>query len=348
MKNNFSGIKKELEKKSYAIVGNSSGVQICNWTKNSLKGEGVCWKEKFYGIKSHGCCQFSPSLMWCENKCLHCWRPIELNLGDKIDKIDDPIEILNKVVEARKKLLTGFGGLDKVSKKKWKEAQEPSLFSFSLSGEPTLYPRLDEMISEIRRRKAISFIVTNGQNPEMILKLSRASISPDGQKNKNSLPTQLTLSTNAPNKELFDKWHSSCKKDAWERFNETLKIIKTLKGKCRRCIRLTLVRKGLKGNPALNNVTNMTEELIPQYVGMIITAQPDFIHVKGYTSIGYARNRMGHDKMPWFYEVKDYAKKILAELKEKDNKDWKILTEDERSCVVVIGKNKKDMKIKKV
>lgn len=338
MKNNFEGIKKELEKKSYAVVGNSSGVQICNWTKNSLKGEGVCWKEKFYGIKSHRCCQFSPSLMWCENKCLHCWRPIELNLGDKMDKIDDPIEILNKVVEARKKLLTGFGGSDKVSKKKWKEAEEPTLYSFSLSGEPTLYPRLDEMISEIRRRKAISFIVTNGQNPEMILKLAK----------KRALPTQLTLSTNAPNKELFDKWHSSCKKDAWERFNQTLKIIKKLKGKCRRCIRLTLVRKGLRGNPALNNVTNMTDELIPQYVDMIITAQPDFIHVKGYTSIGYARQRMGHDKMPWFYEIKDYAKKILVELKVKDSKEWKILTEDERSCVVVIGKNKKDMKIRKV
>ncbi len=338
MKNSFNGIKKELEKKSYAVVGNSSGVQICNWTKNSLKGEGVCWKEKFYGIKSHRCCQFSPSLMWCENKCLHCWRPIELNLGDKIDKIDDPIEILNKIVEARKKLLTGFGGLDKVSKKKWKEAEEPALYSFSLSGEPTLYPRLDEMISEIRRRKAISFIVTNGQNPEMILKLAKSK----------ALPTQLTLSTNAPNKELFDKWHSSCKKDAWERFNQTLKIIKTLKGKCRRCIRLTLVRKGLRGNPSLNNVTNMTEELVPQYVNMIITSQPDFIHVKGYTSIGYARQRMGHDKMPWFYEVKDYAKKILAELRAKDDKNWKLLTEDERSCVVVIGKNKKDMKIKKV
>jgi wyosine [tRNA(Phe)-imidazoG37] synthetase (radical SAM superfamily) len=81
----------------------------------------------------------------------------------------------------------------------------------------------------------------------------------------------------------------------------------------------------------------MTDELIPQYVDMIITAQPDFIHVKGYTSIGNARNRMGHDKMPWFYEVKDYAKKILAELKEKDSKDWKILTDDERSELLPSG-----------
>jgi len=338
MKKNINSIKKDLEKKSYAVVGNSSGVQICNWTKKSLRGEGVCWKEKFYGIKSHRCCQFSPSLMWCENKCLHCWRPIELNLGCKIDKIDDPVEILNKIVEARKKLLTGFGGSDGVSRKKWKEAQIPTLFSFSLSGEPTLYPKLDEMISEIRRRKAVSFIVTNGQNPEMILKL----------KQKKALPTQLTLSTNAPNKELFELWHNSCKKDAWERFNKTLDVIKTLKNKCRRCIRLTLVRKGLKGDPELNNITNMTDDLISQYVHMIIKSQPDFIHIKGYTSIGYARKRMGHDKMPWFYEIKEYTHKILDELRQKDSEDWKILADDERSCVVVIGKNKKDMKIRKI
>jgi hypothetical protein len=56
---------------------------------------------------------------------------------------------------------------------------------------------------------------------------------------------------------------------------------------------------------------------------------------------------MGYDKMPWFHEVKDYAKKILDELKKTD-KNWKILAEEERSCVVVLGKNKKDMKIKKV
>lgn len=336
MVNSFDIVKKELEKKSYSIVGNSSGVQICNWTKSSLKEEGSCWKEKFYGIESHKCCQFSPSVMWCENKCVHCWRPIELNLGDKIDKIDDPVEILDGIVEARKKLLTGFGGHDKISRDKWKDAEEPSLYSFSLSGEPTIYPRLDEMISEVRRRGAISFLVTNGQNPEVIKKLE----------SKNSLPTQLTISTNAPNKKLFTIWHNSSKKDSWKRFNETIDIVKEIKGKCRRCIRLTLVRKGLKGNPALNDVTNMSEENIKEYVSIILRAQPDFVHVKGFTSIGYARKRMGHDKMPWFYEVKQYSEKILEELK-KEDKEWKILGEDERSCIIIIGKNEKDMKIKK-
>lgn len=338
MKKNFIDIKKELEKKKYAVVGNSSAVQICNWTKSALRGEGVCWKEKFYGIKSAGCCQFSPSVMWCENKCIHCWRPIELNLGNKIKKIDNPQYIIDEIIKARKKLLTGFGGDEKVDKKLLKESLEPSLYTLSLSGEPTIYPRLDEMIKAIRDRGAISFLVTNGQNPKVLKKLLR----------ENSLPTQLTLSTNAPNKELFLKWHNSCNKDSWERFQETLLVIKGLKGKCRRCIRLTITKEGSNKKNPLNNISNMKDENVLEYVEIIKKSDPDFIHVKGFMSIGYSRSRgMTYDKMPWFHEVKDYAKKILVELKKQDKK-WKILAEEEKSCVVVLGKNKKDMKIKKI
>jgi tRNA wybutosine-synthesizing protein 1 len=204
------------------------------------------------------------------------------------------------------------------------------------------------MIKLLRKRNIITFLVTNGQNPDAILKLEK----------ENALPTQLTISTNAPNKELFIKWHNSAKKDAWERFNETLKIISKLKGKCRRCVRLTLVRPGKEGYEALHGLTNMTDDLVPQYVEMINKAQPNFVHIKGYTSIGHARARMGYDKMPWFNEIMDYSKKILNELKKTDKSsnssssispggEWKILGHEERSCIVVLGKTKKGMKIKK-
>ncbi|MCR4323793.1 MAG: hypothetical protein NUV37_02400 [Nanoarchaeota archaeon] len=63
---------KLLEKMNYAIVGNHSAVQICRWTKNSLRGDDGCWKEKFYGISSAGCCQMTPAALWCEHQCLHC------------------------------------------------------------------------------------------------------------------------------------------------------------------------------------------------------------------------------------------------------------------------------------
>ncbi|MFA5061129.1 MAG: radical SAM protein [Candidatus Pacearchaeota archaeon] len=322
--------KKALEKMNYAIVGDTSAVQICLWTKNSLRGKGGCWKEKFYGISAASCCQMTPSVMWCENRCVHCWRPIEMSLGTTLPKIDEPKEILDGIVEARKKLLEGFRGRKGVDLKKYEEALEPKLYTMSLSGEPTLYPKLGEMFKEIRRRGAVSFLVTNGLNPDAIESLK-----------EEELPTQITVSTNAPNEKLFIIWHRSCKKDAWKEFNQTLDVIRNLKGKVRRVIRLTLVKKGKDGK--FNDLTNMSEENIGEYSSLIKKAEPDFIHIKGFKSIGYARERLGYDRQPWFSEVKEYALKILGNLE-----DYEFGGEDESSCVVMLKKKDVEAKIKKI
>ncbi len=324
-----------LKKQHYAIFGEHSAVQLCFWTKNSLNEKGVCWKEKFYGVESHRCCQMSPAVMWCHNRCLHCWRAIEYNLGTKIPKIDSPKKIINGIVKARKKLLSGFYGNKNTDKKKLKEAEEPSLFTFSLSGEPTLYPKLGELIKEVRKRKAISFLVTNGLEPGKIKKL---------QKEK-ALPTQITVSTNTSNERLFKIWHRSMKKNAWKEFNKTLDIIRELKGKTRRVIRLTLVKKN-KGKRFRDELSNMEGKHAKEYAELIKKAEPDFVHVKAFKSLGYARKRLGYDKMPLFSEIKEFSKKLLKELKKQD-KRWKKLAEDKRSTVVLIGKNKSKMKIRK-
>jgi len=333
-------VKDLLEKMHYALVGNSSAVQVCRWTKQSLNGKGTCWKEKFYGIESHRCCQMSPAVMWCENSCLHCWRPIEYNLGGSMKgvKIDDPKEILDEIIKARKKLMIGHKGDNKILRTKIKEAFEPNLFTLSLSGEATLYPKLPEMINEIRKRKAISFIVTNGQNPEMIKKLEK----------QKALPTQLAISTNAPNEELFKIWHNSKKKDAWKKFNQTLSLMNKLKGKTRRAIRLTLVREiNMNEKNKLNKVSNMSEKNAKEYSNLIKKANPDFIHVKGFKSLGYSRKRFGYDKQPFHTEVKEFTKLLLSELHKWD-KEWKIQGEVERSCVFLLSRRKKsELKIKK-
>jgi tRNA wybutosine-synthesizing protein 1 len=36
-----------LKKQHYRIVGKHSAVQICRWTKSAIRGEEVCYKEKF-------------------------------------------------------------------------------------------------------------------------------------------------------------------------------------------------------------------------------------------------------------------------------------------------------------
>jgi tRNA wybutosine-synthesizing protein 1 len=331
-KSPFGDIKKTLGKMNYALVGKTSAVQICRWTKNSIRGDRGCWKEKFYGISSAGCCQMTPAVMWCENQCLHCWRPIELNLGAKLPGIDDPIEILNGIIEARKKLLMGFRGSDKIDPEKLTSGLEPNLYTMSLSGEATLYPRLGEMFKEIRKRGAVSFLVTNGLNPETIAGFDNEE-----------LPTQITVSTNAPNEKLFEIWHRSSKKNAWGKFNETLDIIRELKGKVRRVIRMTLVDIGEEGD--FSKMTNMSEENILEYCKLIRKAEPDFVHVKGYKSVGYARPRMGYDNMPWHDAVKNYAKKLEKELFKNG---YKISAEDERSCVVMLAKDGAKLKIENI
>ncbi len=322
-------VRSRLEKMNYALVGETSAVQICRWTKNSLRGNGECWKEKFYGISCAGCCQMTPSVMWCENQCLHCWRPIEMNLGTELPRVDDPVEILDGIVEARKKLLEGFRGREGIDIEKLEAAMEPKLYTTSLSGEPTLYPRLGEMFREIRRRGAVSFLVTNGLNPEVIAGFS-----------DEDLPTQITVSTNAPNKRLFDIWHRSTKKNAWDEFLKTLDVIRGMKGRVRRVIRMTLVDIGEEGEFA--KVTNMLDENVGEYCDLIRRAEPDFVHVKGYKSVGFARGRMGYDNQPWFDAVKDYALKLAEKLD-----GYEIAAEDERSCVVCISRKGAKLKIEK-
>ena len=311
-------IRSKLEKNQYRIIGNHSAVQICKWTKKAIRGEDVCWKEKFYGIKSHGCCQFSPAVMWCHNQCIHCWRPIELNLGIELGKIDEPKEIIENIVKERKKLLMGFKGNKKVDMEKFKESLNPTLFTFSLSGESTLYPPLGEMIKEIRKRKAISFLVTNGLEPEKIKELSR----------KKCLPTQLIVSLNSPNKKSYDFWHHSIKKNAWEKFNETLNILSRLK--CRTGIILTLIRE-----------INMKKEYLEEYAKLIKKANPLFINIRAYVSRGYSQKRINYKKMPTHSEIKDFSRKLLKFLPK-----YKFLDEKIDSRVVLLGKNKSRMKIK--
>jgi len=324
-------VKKLLRKQHYEIAGKHSAVQICRWTKKSLKNEGVCYKEQFYGIKAHLCCQMTPAVMWCPNKCVHCWRAIEHTIGDELKgEIDSPSEIINKCIEAQRKLLQGFKidphskkkQLSKADQKKWKEAQEPMQFAISLSGEPTVYEKLGDLIEELSKRGKTSFLVTNGLYPEKIKEL----------KEKNQLPTQLYVSVNTSNKELYKRFHRSSKKDAWERLNKTLELLPNIG--CRTVFRMNLVRD-----------LNMKEEYVKEYAELIKKSKPMFIELKGFMSVGFARERLGYDRMPTHDEMKEYAKKLVKELNKIDE-PYKILGEKIESRVLVLGKDKKELKIK--
>ena len=307
-------VKKVLKKQHYALVGEHSAVEICRYTKYSLLDKDVCYKQKFYGINSHRCCQMTPSVAWCQHKCVFCWRAIEYTLGDKIKgKIDTPEKIVDECIKAQRKQLSGFGGNSKVNRKKLKEAQEPKHFAISLAGEPTIYPKISELIKELKKRKITSFLVTNGMLPEVLAKME--------------MPTQLYVSVDAPNEKIYKKIDRPVT-GKWSNLLKTLKLLKKLKKKTRTVLRLTLVRN--------INITDAKD-----YAKLIKMAEPMFVEVKGYVAIGFSRARLGVAFMPLHSEVKKFAMEIGKYC------GYKIVDEKKNSRVVLLMKKDRKDRIMK-
>ncbi|MBT4376460.1 4-demethylwyosine synthase TYW1 [archaeon] len=327
----MSKARKRVRKETYEPVLNHSAVQLCNWTKKSLKDEGECFKNKFYGIESHRCCQMTCSI-FCNNRCIHCWRDIS-NAQDKmVENPDAPRDILDGAVKAQQKLLTGFKidpkskrkQLSKANQKKLKEAQTPNQFALSLTGEPTLYPKVGELIQEIRKRNATSFLVTNGLQPKVIKKLIK----------DNNLPTRLYFSVNSSNKKEHTKFHRSLKKNAWKRLIQTLKIISKIKQKNKTVFRINLVKD-----------LNMDDKFIKEFAKLIKMSKPFIIEIKGFMSVGFARERLGYEKMPTHEEMLNWIKKLEQAL---NKTGYKLLDEYERSRAYVLGKDKSELMIKEI
>jgi tRNA wybutosine-synthesizing protein 1 len=318
---------KLLKKQKYAVAGKHSVVQICRWTKNSLTGKGECYKHQFYGIASWRCCEISPVAVWCDNFCQHCWRAIEATQGNKMPTkdLDSPEIIISECLKGRRKLLSGFGGHNKLDKKRYKEAENPSHYAISLIGEPTLYPHIGDLVAELRRRGKTSFIVSNGLHPEVLKKLIK----------KKQLPTQFYVSLNSSNRLEYETWHRSTRKDAWKRYNKTLDLINKITKKGKRTILRMTIAKG----------KNTDTQHIKEFAEIIKKAGALFIEVKSYMPLGYARARMGYDFMLTSPEVMKFSKALAKEL----GKEYCVLDEHYPSRICLVGKkkDKKRMKIKK-
>ena len=299
-------VKKVLLRQRYKIVGNHSAAKLCLWTKKSIKSGGKehCYKEQFYkdiGIKSHRCLQCTPAVSWCSLRCQFCWRATELTLGQKIADEDEPKVIVKGLLEVQKQLLSGLGGVPH-NINYLKEAQTPGNVAISLSGEPTCYSRLSELIEEFHKLNMKTFLVTNGTLPERLEALE-------------ILPTQLYISLCSNSKEMLEKVQKPLIKDAWEKLNRTLELFPSIK--TRRVIRLTMV-KGL----------NMIEP--EKYSKLIEKALPDFVEVKSFMSVGFSRQRLAYSVMPSHEEIKGFSEKIA------DLIGYKIADEKRDSRVVLL------------
>ncbi len=303
--------KKALEKASYEIVGNHSAVEICGWTKKSLKGDSDgCYKQKFYGIRSHQCTQMTPAAVACDQKCVYCWRANEMFSG-KQDLMeyanDDPAEVVQESIEAHLRKLTGFGGNPNIDQNKYEESRTVRHFAISLTGEPTLYKRLPGMLRELRRRKISSFLVTNGLHPEMVERL----------RDEDSLPTQLYMSLDAPDEVTWKKIDIPLIPNFWDKIRGTLKLMDGLK--TRKVLRMTVVK-------------GWNDFDIPGYADLIrLAGKRVMIEVKSYMHLGPARKRLSQDNMLSYEEVSEFSNNLALEL------GWKVIDEAPNSLIALVA-----------
>jgi len=136
-----SDLRGVLEKQKYRLIGRHSAIKLCAWTKKSIRDQGVCYKQQFYGIECHRCLQMTPAVSWCTHRCVFCWRNVEQTIGTELPVFDEPGYIIDEAIKLQRKLMEGYAGVpDKVNQKKYREAQDPNQAAISLSGEPTIYP----------------------------------------------------------------------------------------------------------------------------------------------------------------------------------------------------------------
>ncbi|OYT26343.1 MAG: 4-demethylwyosine synthase TYW1 [Thermoprotei archaeon ex4572_64] len=323
-----------LKKAGYGVYKHAT-VELCHWTRRALTEKRHCYKVKFYTAPfggSHRCVEFSPVGMICHNKCIYCWRVTDTYdyfIPEK-NEVLEPEELVQGILKERRRLLSGYFGHRKCSREKVLEALEPTHWAISLSGEPTLYPKLPELILYLRtlpNTRSI-FLVTNGRCPDMLEKLDH----------EDALPTQLYLSLTAPNEELYYKIHRPVleAKNAWKIFNKSLELLSTLR--TRTVIRLTLIKN-----------INTDDKYIKEFAELVRKANPHFIEIKSYMSLGYSLHYLSRENMMRHEEVKEWSRRFLREVN-KDFKHFEYMDEQLDSRIVVLRsiKRKIDRYIKEV
>lgn len=297
-------LKSLFQKQHYSLIGNHAAVKVCHYCKESIRGKNVCYKQKFYGIESHRCLQMTPIVDACTENCLYCWRIMDYVKGNFSQKNwDEPEFVVEKSIEAQKKFLIGFKGFKNANLKKLNEAFEPRHAAISLAGEPTLYPRLSELIAGFHKRKMTTYLVTNGTNPKALEKLETE-------------PIQLYVSLSATSEEMHKKVNRPLKKGTWENIKESLSLLKNFS--CNTVVRLTLLKQNMKE---------------PENYAKLITqnAQPTFIECKAYMHVGFSKQRLSYSEMPLHSEIYDFAEELSK------CTGYKITDEKEDSRVVLLS-----------
>jgi len=304
------GVRDQLEKQQYRIVGDTGAVKLCHWMRQKLIHGRACYKEEFYGINTHRCLQMTPTVNVCNFRCLFCWRYHGMT-GMGESGHPEPEELLEQCIAEQRMLVSGFKGDPRCDPGMWEESRNPTQVAISLSGEPTLYPELGEFIRLCHRRGMTTFLVTNGSVPKALENLS-------------TLPSQLYVTVAAPNEELFDKLCVPQFSGAWGKLMETLALLPSLS--TRTVVRHTLV-KGW----------NLGWE--DEYARLDDVADPTFIESKGFVFVGDSRRRMSIDNMPSHAEVREFSRRLA------DRLSLELLAERADSRVALVGDRRSTLRL---
>lgn len=272
----------------------SAAVKPCLWCKKALKGGEQCYKHQFYGIASHRCIQMTPTLR-CNHRCLFCWRSFEHEYPG--ERECTPEEIIAGLHDLQKRALSGYKVSPYVTRERFAEALRPAHVAISLSGEPTLYSHLPELIDLLKARGFTTFLVSNGTNPDVL---------------SNCAPFQTYVSLPAPDEETYLR---ICRPagNYWDRIYESLSLL----AKRRSAVRVTLVR-------------GLNDHSPEQYAALFQDSGASYIEIKGYMYLGYSRKRLSREHMPEHAHVKEFAGRVTEYC------DYRITQENSMSRVVLL------------
>lgn len=258
----------------------------------------------------------SPSLYYCTQQCMFCWRAqsgdLQVTWNEmQMPKEDSPETIVEGCFKAQEKILTGYKGNPKTNWRKFQEALIPKQVAISLTGEPTLYHQLGELIRTFHQKGLTTFLVSNGTLPVKLAKLSQE-------------PTQLYISVCAPNEQVYKQVCRPEFPSAWTKMNETLDLLQSFN--CPTVIRTTLVKE--------HNMNHVDE-----YAKLVEKANPTYIETKAYMHIGFSNLRLGFEHMPMHNEVKDFAQQLA------EKTGYKVIDEAPESRVVLLSRLKKPIQV---
>lgn len=298
--------RKKLTKEGYRLIGSHSGVKLCRWTKNQLRGRGGCYKHTCYGITSYQCMEATPSLA-CANKCVFCWRHNSHPVGREWRwQTDEPERIVEEAITKHRSMIKELKGVPGVQMDRWNAAFDVQHCALSLVGEPIMYPHINQVLRLLHERRISTFLVTNAQFPERIRELDPV--------------TQLYVSVDAATKDRLKAIDRPLFKDFWERFLTSLDNLRD-KG-VRTVYRLTLVQGW-----------NMSE--VDEYAALLERGQPDFIEIKAVTYSGTsATSTLTMKNVPWHDDVREFAETIAK----RAGGAYGLACEHRHSCLVLLAK----------